>query len=86
MLSVFLCLSGVVQAYFCGTCLPEKRVIEDVTPLLHAPDNEDFSRESATSIRLPQSGVELYRLRGWKADEYIHIITLQHGLPCPLRH
>ncbi len=39
VLCLLLCLSGVVAAQYCGTCLPEERVIDDATPLLHAPVN-----------------------------------------------
>ena len=39
MLCVMFCLSSGANAYFCGTCLPEERVVEDATPVLHAPLN-----------------------------------------------
>ena len=39
MLCVMFCLSCGANAYFCGTCLPEERVVEDATPVLHAPLN-----------------------------------------------
>ena len=37
MLCVMFCLSSGANAYFCGTCLPEERVVEDATPVLHVP-------------------------------------------------
>ena len=37
LLFLFAGLAGVADAHYCGTSLPEERVIEDSSPLLHVP-------------------------------------------------